>query len=188
MLCGDPGTSKSQILQYVHKIAPRSQYTSGKGSSAVGLTAYVTRDPDTRQFCLQSYVSNILLCTQFLQNPVKFQNYQIKFLKSIRLLDVQRNLLYLIIESRDSISTVLCRSIQVKSLNEQGGATVESESRDSISTVLCRSVRFKRRNEQGWRHCRPISSHVTVRIERFHCICKICVRELIKSHFSTIIP
>ncbi|XP_055342701.1 DNA replication licensing factor mcm4-A-like [Paramacrobiotus metropolitanus] len=54
LLCGDPGTSKSQMLQYAHKIAPRGQYTSGKGSSAVGLTAYVTRDPDTRQFVLQS--------------------------------------------------------------------------------------------------------------------------------------
>ncbi|KAB5588569.1 DNA replication licensing factor mcm4 [Ceratobasidium theobromae] len=36
LLVGDPGTSKSQILQYVHKIAPRGVYTSGKGSSAVG--------------------------------------------------------------------------------------------------------------------------------------------------------
>ena len=48
-LCGDPSTSKSQILQYVHKIAPRGVYTSGKGSSAVGLTAYITRDIDTKQ-------------------------------------------------------------------------------------------------------------------------------------------
>ncbi|CAH7669418.1 minichromosome maintenance protein 4 [Phakopsora pachyrhizi] len=39
---------------YVHKIAPRGVYTSGKGSSAVGLTAYVTRDPDTRQLVLES--------------------------------------------------------------------------------------------------------------------------------------
>ncbi|KAG0225157.1 hypothetical protein BGW41_004812 [Actinomortierella wolfii] len=54
LLVGDPGTSKSQILQYVHKIAPRGVYTSGKGSSAVGLTAYVTRDPDTRQLVLES--------------------------------------------------------------------------------------------------------------------------------------
>jgi len=54
LLCGDPSTSKSQLLQYVHKIAPRGIYTSGKGSSAVGLTAYVTRDPETRQLVLES--------------------------------------------------------------------------------------------------------------------------------------
>lgn len=51
---GDPGTSKSQLLQYVNKVAPRGMYTSGKGSSAVGLTAYVTRDPETREFVLES--------------------------------------------------------------------------------------------------------------------------------------
>ncbi|MBE3043097.1 hypothetical protein IMZ48_11105, partial [Candidatus Bathyarchaeota archaeon] len=54
LLCGDPSTSKSQILAYVHKIAPRGVYTSGKGSSAVGLTAYVTRDPESRQLVLES--------------------------------------------------------------------------------------------------------------------------------------
>ncbi|KAI5301144.1 hypothetical protein KEM56_001928 [Ascosphaera pollenicola] len=54
LLCGDPSTSKSQLLQYVHKIAPRGVYTSGKGSSAVGLTAYVTRDPETKQLVLES--------------------------------------------------------------------------------------------------------------------------------------
>ncbi|XP_064398526.1 DNA replication licensing factor mcm4-A-like [Halichondria panicea] len=54
LLCGDPGTSKSQLLQYVHNLMPRGQYTSGKGSSAVGLTAYITRDPDTRQLVLQT--------------------------------------------------------------------------------------------------------------------------------------
>ena len=54
LLCGDPSTSKSQLLQYVHKIAPRGVYTSGKGSSAVGLTAYITRDIDTKQLVLES--------------------------------------------------------------------------------------------------------------------------------------
>jgi len=54
LLCGDPSTAKSQLLQYVHKIAPRGVYTSGKGSSAVGLTAYVTRDPESRQLVLES--------------------------------------------------------------------------------------------------------------------------------------
>ena len=85
LLCGDPGVSKSQLLQYVHKIAPRGIYTSGllnwwlilfvimvwvtahfftssisiscpigKGSSAVGLTAYISKDPDTKELVLES--------------------------------------------------------------------------------------------------------------------------------------
>lgn len=40
----------------MHKIAPRGVYTSGKGSSAVGLTAYITRDPDSKQLVLERYV------------------------------------------------------------------------------------------------------------------------------------
>ncbi|XP_013418456.1 DNA replication licensing factor mcm4-A-like isoform X2 [Lingula anatina] len=54
LLCGDPGTSKSQLLQYVHNLVPRGTYTSGKGSSAVGLTAYITKDPETNQLVLQT--------------------------------------------------------------------------------------------------------------------------------------
>lgn len=54
LLCGDPGTSKSQLLSYVYDLVPRSQYTSGKGSSAVGLTAYVMKDPETKQLVLQT--------------------------------------------------------------------------------------------------------------------------------------
>ncbi|KAK5648977.1 hypothetical protein RI129_003869 [Pyrocoelia pectoralis] len=54
LMCGDPGTSKSQLLQYVYKLVPRSQYTSGKGSSAVGLTAFVTKDAETKQLVLQT--------------------------------------------------------------------------------------------------------------------------------------
>jgi len=54
LLCGDPGTSKSQLLSYVHRIAPRGIYTSGKGSSAVGLTAYITKDPDSKELVLES--------------------------------------------------------------------------------------------------------------------------------------
>ncbi|KAF6205854.1 hypothetical protein GE061_020028 [Apolygus lucorum] len=54
LLCGDPGTSKSQLLNYIYNLVPKAQYTSGKGSSAVGLTAYVTKDPETRQLVLQT--------------------------------------------------------------------------------------------------------------------------------------
>lgn len=54
LMCGDPGTSKSQMLQFVHKIAPRGIYTSGKGSSAVGLTASISKDPETGEHMLES--------------------------------------------------------------------------------------------------------------------------------------
>lgn len=53
LLLGDPGTAKSQLLKFVEKIAPISVYTSGKGSSAAGLTASVQRDPQTRDFYLE---------------------------------------------------------------------------------------------------------------------------------------
>ncbi len=43
-LVGDPGTAKSQILQYIHNISPRGVYTSGKGSSAAGLTATAVQE------------------------------------------------------------------------------------------------------------------------------------------------
>ncbi|CAD5211429.1 unnamed protein product [Bursaphelenchus xylophilus] len=54
LLCGDPGTAKSQLLQYIYKLMPRSQYTSGKGSSAVGLTASIAREPETKGVVLQT--------------------------------------------------------------------------------------------------------------------------------------
>ena len=44
LLVGDPGTAKSQLLQYVAKIAPRGLYTSGRGTTAAGLTAAVLRE------------------------------------------------------------------------------------------------------------------------------------------------
>lgn len=53
LLLGDPGTAKSQLLKFVEKIAPISVYTSGKGSSAAGLTASVQRDPITHDFFLE---------------------------------------------------------------------------------------------------------------------------------------
>ena len=54
LLVGDPSTAKSQFLQYVHKLSQRGIYTSGKGSSAVGLTAYVSKDPETKEIILES--------------------------------------------------------------------------------------------------------------------------------------
>ncbi|NPA97270.1 MAG: minichromosome maintenance protein MCM [Crenarchaeota archaeon] len=44
LIIGDPGTAKSQLLQYVSRIAPRAVYTTGKGSTAAGLTAAVVKD------------------------------------------------------------------------------------------------------------------------------------------------
>lgn len=53
LLLGDPGTAKSQLLKFVEKVAPIAIYTSGKGSSAAGLTASVQRDQSTREFYLE---------------------------------------------------------------------------------------------------------------------------------------
>ena len=44
LLIGDPGTAKSQLLQYIARIAPRGLYTSGRGTTAAGLTAAVIRE------------------------------------------------------------------------------------------------------------------------------------------------
>ena len=50
-IVGDPSTAKSQFLKYVHEFLPsRSVYTSGKASSAAGLTAAVQRDQGTEEF------------------------------------------------------------------------------------------------------------------------------------------
>ncbi|MCO5555411.1 hypothetical protein L7F22_008957 [Adiantum nelumboides] len=53
LLLGDPSTAKSQFLKFVEKTAPIAVYTSGKGSSAAGLTASVIRDASTREFYLE---------------------------------------------------------------------------------------------------------------------------------------
>lgn len=54
LICGDPGTAKSQFLKFVEKIAPRAVFTTGQGASAVGLTAYVRRNPATREWTLEA--------------------------------------------------------------------------------------------------------------------------------------
>lgn len=54
LMIGDPGTAKSQLLQYASRIAPRGLYTTGKGSSAAGLTAAVVRDKQSGEFFLEA--------------------------------------------------------------------------------------------------------------------------------------
>lgn len=52
LVVGDPGLAKSQFLKYIEQTSQRAVYASGKGASAVGLTAAVTRD-EHGEFCLE---------------------------------------------------------------------------------------------------------------------------------------
>lgn len=53
-IVGDPSTSKSQFLKYICSFAPRAVYTSGKASSAAGLTAAVIKDEETGEFTIEA--------------------------------------------------------------------------------------------------------------------------------------
>lgn len=53
-IVGDPSTSKSQFLKYICSFLPRSVYTSGKASSAAGLTAAVVKDEETGEFTIEA--------------------------------------------------------------------------------------------------------------------------------------
>eukprot|EP01083_Nonionella_stella_P091011 254364_1 len=53
-IVGDPSTAKSQFLKYVNTFLPRAIYTSGKASSAAGLTASVMKDKDTGEFVIEA--------------------------------------------------------------------------------------------------------------------------------------
>ena len=53
-IVGDPSTAKSQFLKYVVDFLPRAVYTSGKASSAAGLTASVAKDHETGEFCIEA--------------------------------------------------------------------------------------------------------------------------------------
>lgn len=53
LLMGDPGVAKSQFLKSVQKTFTRTVYTTGKGATAVGLTASVKRDYDTKEWTLE---------------------------------------------------------------------------------------------------------------------------------------
>jgi len=54
LIIGDPGTAKSQMLQFISRVAPRAVYTTGKGSTAAGLTAAVVREKGTGEYYLEA--------------------------------------------------------------------------------------------------------------------------------------
>ncbi|KAK1369360.1 DNA replication licensing factor MCM6 [Heracleum sosnowskyi] len=53
-IVGDPSCAKSQFLKYTTSLVARSVYTSGKSSSAAGLTATVAKEPETGEFCIEA--------------------------------------------------------------------------------------------------------------------------------------
>jgi len=51
---GDPSTAKSQFLKQVEYFSPRCVYTSGKASTAAGLTAAVVKDEESSEFVIEA--------------------------------------------------------------------------------------------------------------------------------------
>lgn len=92
LLLGDPGTAKSQLLKFVEKaslcdrlprnfhltipqVAPIAVYTSGKGSSAAGLTASVQRDTVSVRMRFTSHrvkLSDMLFSANFISKEVQW--------------------------------------------------------------------------------------------------------------------
>src|SRR3990167_4540837 len=54
LLVGDPGTGKSQILQFITKIAPKARFISGKGATSAGITASIVKDEFLRGWALEA--------------------------------------------------------------------------------------------------------------------------------------
>ena len=53
-IVGDPSTAKSQFLKQVEEFSPRAVYTSGKASTAAGLTAAVVKDEESHEFVIEA--------------------------------------------------------------------------------------------------------------------------------------